>query len=75
MHQFPVTFFGTPSRMVSPWPSFEYIKFVAFLGTDRPEASITWVARWFFSMFYLQSSTETSPSIIETGNSVQLNRK
>ena len=40
--------------MVSPWPSFEYFKFVAFLGTDRPEASITLVARWFFSMFYLQ---------------------
>ena len=59
MHQLLVTYFRTPSRMVSPWPSFEYFKFVAFLGTDRPARGLYYMGRQMVLFHVLFTATET----------------
>ena len=47
------------SRMVSPWPSFEYFKFVAFLGTDRPARRLYYMGRQMVLFHVLFTATET----------------
>ena len=45
--------------MVSPWPSFEYFKFVDFLGTDRPARGLYNMVRQMVLFHVLFTATET----------------